>query len=272
MNPSLNYLSIKTRDPEEYLKQLDDLRFEKLKKQIEYVWGNEEYYRQRFIEAGIQSPQEIKNITDFRRLPAFLDKNRHRESQDASMLRHGHPFGLHLTTDPKNAIHLAATSGTTGSPTFYVFSRKDIAITNRILARMFHAAGIRPGDRTFHAFGLSLWLAGVTYVQALEAYGACPVAVGAEGGVPKILRYLDLTRPRVLFATPSMVNQLIERAPKEIGKDVAALGIEIIYCITAPSPAMPKPPMACTIWPRITAFATTWSTPKPRPRWRWVMA
>lgn len=236
---SPNYLGIATRDPGEYLAELDKIRWQKLQRQIRYVWGNEDYFRQRFIEAGVTSPDDIKTLDDFRRLPAFLDKVRHRDSQDASLARYGHPLGLHLTTAPENAIHLAATSGTTGTPTFYVFSRKDLDITYKVLGRMFQFAGIRPGDTTFHAFGLSLWLAGITYVQALEAYGARPVAVGAEGGVPKILRYIELTRPRVLFATPSMVNQLIERAPQELGKPVGALGIEIIYCSGEPGAGLP---------------------------------
>lgn len=234
-----HYLNIDTRDPAEYLAALNELRWSKLQKQIRYVWGNEDYFRQRFLEAGVTSPDDIKSLDDFRRLPAFLDKTRHRESQDASLERYGHPLGLHLTTAPENAVHLAATSGTTGTPTFYVFTRKDQEITYKVLGRMFQAAGIRPGDTTFHAFGLSLWLAGVTYVQALEAYGARPVAVGAEGGVPKILRYIEITRPRVLFATPSMVNQLIEKAPKEIGKPVGALGIEVIYCSGEPGASQP---------------------------------
>jgi phenylacetate-CoA ligase len=239
MSNLLNYLDLQTRDPAEYLAALDSLRWQKLHRQIRYVWGNADYFRQRFIEAGVNSPDDIRTLDDFRRLPSFLDKNRHRDSQDASLERYGHPLGLHLTTAPENAIHLAATSGTTGTPTFYVFSRKDLDITYKVLGRMFNVAGIRPGDTTFHAFGLSLWLAGITYVQALEAYGARPVAVGAEGGVPKILRYIEITRPRVLFATPSMVNQLIERAPKEIGKPVGALGIEIIYCSGEPGASQP---------------------------------
>lgn len=238
-NPALHDFDVPTRDPGEYLAVLNARRFEKLKRQIRYVWGNEDYYRQRFLDAGIDSPEAIRTLDDFRRLPAFLDKARHRDSQDASLERYGHPLGLHLTTAPESAIHLAATSGTTGTPTFYVFSRKDLDITYKVLGRMFRAAGIRPGDTTFHAFGLSLWLAGITYVQALEAYGARPVAVGAEGGVPKILRYIELTRPRVLFATPSMVSQLIERAPQEIGKPVGALGIEIIYCSGEPGASLP---------------------------------
>ena len=239
MDNIFNYTNIDTRDPAEYLAALDALRWQKLRKQIRYVWGNEDYYRPRFLEVGISSPEDIKSLADFRRLPAFLDKTRHRESQEASLLRYGHPLGLHLTTAPEKAIHLAATSGTTGTPTFYVFSRKDMEITYAMLGRVFRVAGIRPGDTTFHAFGLSLWLAGITYLQALEAYGARPVAVGAEGGLPKILRYIEFTRPRALFATPSMVNQLIERAPDEIGKPVGALGIEIIVVCGEPGGSQP---------------------------------
>ncbi|MDR2625749.1 MAG: hypothetical protein LBC37_05395 [Zoogloeaceae bacterium] len=235
----LNYTGIDTRDPAEYLAALDVLRWEKLKKQIRYVWGNEDYYRPRLLEAGIRSPEDIQSLADFRRLPSFLDKARHRDSQNESLERYGHPLGLHLTTAPENAIHLAATSGTTGTPTFYVFSKKDLDITYKVLGRMFRLAGIRPGETTFHAFGLSLWLAGITYIQALEAYGARPVAVGAEGGVPKILRYIELTRPRVLFATPSMANQLIERAPNEIGKPVRALGIETLVVCGEPGGSQP---------------------------------
>ncbi|MDR3087146.1 MAG: hypothetical protein LBU45_04265 [Azoarcus sp.] len=239
MTNALHYLDIDTRDPAEYMAALNALRWEKLQKQIRYVWGNTNYYRPRLLEAGVQSSDDLRTLDDFRRLPALIDKARHRDSQDASLKRYGHPLGLHLTCAPEKAIHLAATSGTTGTPTFYVFSRKDQEITYKVLARMFRVAGIRPGDTTFHAFGLCLWLAGVTYVQALEAYGARPVALGAEAGVPKILRYIELTRPRVLFATPSMVNQLIERAPEEIGKPARALGIEIIYCTGEPGASQP---------------------------------
>ncbi|MDR1648240.1 MAG: hypothetical protein LBR88_09455 [Zoogloeaceae bacterium] len=239
MTSPLSYLDIDTRDPAEYLAALDTLRWQKLQRQIRYVWTNEDYYRKRFLEAGIRAPEDLRTLADFRCLPAFIDKARHRESQDESLKRYGHPLGLHLTTTPENAIHLAATSGTTGTPTFYVFSRRDLEITCKVLGRLFRVAGIRPGDTTFHAFGLSLWLAGITYVQALEAYGARPVAVGAEGGVPKILRYIEITRPRVLFATPSMVNQLIERAQDEIGKPVGTLGIETVVVCGEPGGSQP---------------------------------
>jgi len=230
----MHSFGIDTRDPEEYIARLGHLRFAKLKRQIAYVFGNEDYYRRRFTEAGVTSPDDIRSLDDFRRLPAFLDKARHRQSQEESLERYGHPFGLHLTAPLASVVHVAATSGTTGQPTFYAFTRKDLNITNMVLGRLFAVAGILPGDTTFHAFGLSLWLAGITFAQALEAYGARPITVGAEGGIPKILRYMEYTRPKALFATPSLLSQLIERAPAEIGKPVAALGIKSLVCAGEP--------------------------------------
>jgi phenylacetate-CoA ligase len=53
------------------------------------------------------------------------------------------------------------------------------------------------------------------------------------------LRYIQLTRPRALFATPSMVDQLIERSRDEIGVPVGALGIEIIFCSGEPGASQP---------------------------------
>ena len=234
----VKFMDTSTRDPLEYMALLNGQRFEKLKKQIRYCFGNADYYRQRFLEAGVDSPDAIDSLDAFRRLPAFLDKARHRESQKRSLDRYGHPFGLHLTVPLDRVIHVAATAGTTGHPTFYVFTRKDLDITAAVLGRSFRAAGIEPGDTVLHAFGLSLWLAGITFVQALETYGARPIAVGAEGGIPKILRTILLTRPRALFATPSLVSHLIERAPEEIGRPVGDLGIRIIFCAGEPGAGM----------------------------------
>jgi len=237
----MNYhnFSIDTRDPAEYQAILGARRFEKLKQQIRYLWSNEDYFRPRFLAAGVNSPDDIRSIDDFRRLPAFMDKASHRQSQEDSLARYNHPFGLHLTAPLESVVHLAGTSGTTGKPTFYAFTKRDLEISHQTLGRLFHEVGIRPGETTFHAFGLSLWLAGVTYVQALEAYGARPVALGAEAGVPKILHYIDFTRPTTLFATPSMINQLIDRAPGEIGKPVGALGIRRILCAGEPGAGLP---------------------------------
>jgi phenylacetate-CoA ligase len=87
-------MDISTRDPLEYMALLNAKRFEKLKKQIRYCFGNADYYRQRFLEAGVDSPDAIDSLDAFRRLPAFLDKARHRESQQRSLVART-PIRLH---------------------------------------------------------------------------------------------------------------------------------------------------------------------------------
>jgi phenylacetate-CoA ligase len=166
------------------MRALDALRLPKLQKQIAYLWTNEDYFRPLFLAAGLTSPHDLKTIEDFRRLPAFLDKDRHRESQDASLQRYGHPLGLHLTTALENAIHLAATSGTTGTPTFYVFTRKDLDITYRVLGRMFALAGLRPGDTTFHAFALAR---GYNLCAGPRGLWGAPRGARRGGRRPKVL-------------------------------------------------------------------------------------
>lgn len=228
------------QDPEAYLARLGQERWRKLPRQIAYCFEQSAYFRERFQAAGVKDPRDVDSLEAFRRLPVMMDKASHRESQQLSLATAGHPFGVHLCAPLESVIHVAATSGTTGEPTFYTFTRKDLDITCQVFGRLFAKAGIRPGDTVLHAFGLSLWLAGITIVQSLEAYGARPIAIGAEAGIARILRTAQLVRPRVLMATPSLVNHLIERAPGEIGCEVADLGIEVLFCAGEPGIGIPS--------------------------------
>lgn len=223
---ALHYTGIATRDPDAFMAALDALRFEKLQRQIRYCFDNSEFYRRKLNEAGIAGPEDVRSFDAFRRLPALITKAEHRDSQAESLEREGHPFGMHLCAPLDKVIHIAGTSGTTGHPTFYTFTRRDLDITFEVFARMWSVVGLKPGDTVFQANGLSLWLAGITVIMALEHYGARPIPIGAEAGVSRILRYIQLTRPRAMMCTPSLAGHLIERAPEEIGCEVEALGIE----------------------------------------------
>lgn len=226
-------------DQYSYMAELNKLRFEKIKRQLAYIFPNQ-HYGARLREAGVNRPEDVRSFEEFRSLPALMHKAWHREGQTLSLEMHGHPFGLHLCADPKDVVHVAGTSGTTGLPTFYLFTKKDLERTHTIYGRMFAMAGIRPGDRSLHLFGLSLWLAGTTIMQSLEAYGACPIPLGAEAGVRKALQYIKMCRPRVLFGTPSIITYLIERAPEELGQPLNTMGIEIVVAGGEPALAIPN--------------------------------
>ena len=125
-------------------------------------------------------------------------------------------------------------------PTFYAFTAEDVATTDELWARALAFAGVRPGDTVLHGFGLSMFLAGVPIVRALERMGARPVPVGAEAGSERLLRIAELVRPRALACTPSYATYLAEQAPKLLGRPASELGIELILCAGEPGAGLPE--------------------------------
>jgi phenylacetate-CoA ligase len=231
--------AIACEDAESYLATLDAIRMTRIPGQIDHCINNE-FYGPKLRSAGISRGADIKTIDDFRRLPALMTKAEHRDSQQASLEKYGHSFGLHLCVPKESIVHVAGTSGTTGMPTFYLFSRRDLDLTYQVVGRMLKKAGVRPGDTALHLFGLSMWLGGTTFLQSLEAYGAHPIPLGAEGGVSRALQYLAACRPRILCGTPSFLSYLIDRAPEELGKPASAFGVEIVFSGGEPGPAIPS--------------------------------
>jgi len=230
--------AVAARDPIAYMESLNELRMYKLRDQLAYCFNNE-YYNAKMRDAGITDAADVRTIDDFRSLPAFMTKAWHRQSQQDSLDKYGHPYGMHLCAPLEKVIHVAGTSGTTGLPTFYLFTAKDLELTYLTIGRTFEAAGIRPGDTILQLFGLSIWVAGTTMIQAAEAYGARPIPLGAEAGVTKALQYIEMCRPRVLFATPSMLSHLIARAPEQLGRPLNTCGIEIVLSGGEPGLAIP---------------------------------
>jgi phenylacetate-CoA ligase len=221
------------------LEEIRKIQFRKLRKQMKYVYEHSEFYRSKFISHGIQ-PSDIGNLEDFRSLPVFITKEQHRECQEESLRRFGHPFGTILCAALENVIGVSATSGTTGFPTFYGFTKHDIDVTNEVLARGFWRAGVRPGETAVHAFGLSMWVAGIPVIRALENMGVRTVPVGAEGGSDRLIQFIEQTRPTTILCTPSYAEYLIEKTPKVLNKGVGQLGIKRIICAGEPGAGLPE--------------------------------
>lgn len=216
----------------------DEERSAKLRRQIAYCLKSP-FYQNCFEAAGVD-PATIRAVDDLASLPLFVTPDIHRQSQEKSLETNGHPFSEFLCADPADIVGLSSTSGTTGSPTFYPFTRRDVEITDLLWQRALGFVGVRPGDRVLHGFGLSMYLAGLPLVRALERMGALPIAIGAEAGAEKLLRLLTLTRPRVLACTPSYAEHLIERVPEVLGMEPPDLGIELIVCAGEPGAGLPE--------------------------------
>ncbi|HEX7401017.1 MAG TPA: phenylacetate--CoA ligase family protein, partial [candidate division Zixibacteria bacterium] len=169
-----------------------------------------------------------------------VTKEEHRECQNESLSRFGHPFGTFLCAPLEKVLGVSATSGTTGMPTFCGFTKHDIRVTNEVLARGFWRAGVRPGETVAHAFGMSMWVAGIPIIRALENMGARVIPVGAEAGSERLLQFIEQTKPTTLLCTPSYAEYLIEKAPPVLNKDVGQLGIKKIICAGEPGAGLPE--------------------------------
>ena len=218
-------------DPETEPLSRDELlafQWSRLKPQLVYNYANSPFYRRRFDEIGLK-PEDIRTWDDFRRIPT-MDKHDHRKAQEESVSRFGHPFGMLACAPPEKFVILCATSGTTGTPTFYTVTAHDLNIFSELQARKFRRIGLRPGDRVLHGMSLSMFVGGIPLIEAVKSYGACTVPVGAEVGTRRLLEFAQLARPRMLICTPSYAEYLAEKAPEIIGRPVRDLGIEMLMC------------------------------------------
>jgi phenylacetate-CoA ligase len=219
--------------------ELKELQWKKLRKQMRYIYYHSPFYRDQFRTLGLH-PDEIKDIEAFRQLPPFLNKEKDRLSQEKTRKEQGHPWGEYLCTDHRNVRAIHTTSGTTGIPVFEAFTAHDINVQNEVLARAFWRQGVRPGDRAIHGFGLSMWLAGLSPLRALENMGALGIPVGAEGGAERFLQFALLTKPKHMLVTPSFAEHLIKKAPEIVGIEVRELGIETIQGAAEPGAGIPE--------------------------------
>jgi len=215
--------------------QLAQLRDERVRETVAYCYERSPYYRRRLDALGV-APSDVRCVDDLERLPILLTKEDERQLQERSRAQLGHPFGEHLCVEPAEVVSVASTSGSTGTPTFYAFTAEDVALTDELWGRALRLAGVGAGDICLQGFGLSMYLAGVPLVRAIERLGATAVPVGAEAGSEKLLKTAALVRASVLCCTPSYATYLVEQAPEQM----RALGLRRIICAGEPGAGLPE--------------------------------
>ncbi len=215
------------------------VQLEKLKRLISRLYEGKPFWRERMDRAGAK-PGDITTLEEFsRRMPVF-DKAQRRKLTEECGMDMARVVDLTIGVPSKSLVLMGATSGTTGEPTPYPMTRNDIEWLSENLARMLWRVGIRPGDRLVHAFGLSMWLAGVPYAQFFQRSGACIFPVGAEGGTERILKFASFFKANVLACTPSLAEHLITKAPEILGREVGELGFKRLICGGEPGAGIPE--------------------------------
>jgi len=217
------------------------LQLERLRTRVGQYFEHAPYFSRKLLERGVQSPEDIRSLADWpRALPPFT-KADYRALMDECGNDVYRMLDETLPVPLGDLVCMAATSGTTGDPQPYPFTRVDLDdFWGEYLQRARWRAGVRPGDRLVHAFALSMFAAGVPPLQSSHDDGTMQIPVGAESGVARILKTARFFRGNVLSCTPSLAEHMIERAPEILGEPIAALGIKILFCGGEPGAGIPE--------------------------------
>jgi phenylacetate-CoA ligase len=206
----------------------------RLKEVARYAFETSPFYRRKWADAGFH-PDHLRSLEDFESKVPVITKQDLREAQTRVP-----PFGDYLCIPERDVHHIHGTSGTTGRPTAFAIGRADWDAVANAHARILWGMGIRPGDIVFVAAIFSLYMGSWGALCGAERLRAkaFPFGAGAAGMTARAAMWLDLTKPKALYATPSFALHLAEVARSE-GYDPCAFGLKTMFFSGEPGASVP---------------------------------
>jgi phenylacetate-CoA ligase len=209
---------MQTLDPE----RLGDLQLERLRALVGRILDTPvPFFARKLAEAGVSGPGDFATLGDLRHVPLTV-KQELRDNEAAHP-----PFGDYRFTDPRRAVRLGTSTGTTGTPTISVWTRRDLWIEYESSARIWWRNGYRPGMVITHAHPAYLYCGGPMLSGSYEYFGMLNIWVPppdtdelAEQG----LRFWTRVKPDIPFQGLS-TGRFLEVAAK-LGIDPADAALE----------------------------------------------
>jgi phenylacetate-CoA ligase len=188
------------------LEQLQELQSERLVKQVQHVYENVPYYRQKFDEMGLK-PEDIKGIEDLDKLP-FTNKDE---------LRDQYPYGF-LGVPLEDCVRIQSTSGTTGRRVVAFYTQDDIDIWEECCARAIVAVGGGKGDVCHVCYGYGLFTGGPGLNGGSHKAG-CLTLPMSSGNTDRQLQFMQDLGSTIICCTPSYAANLGESITERGLKD-----------------------------------------------------
>lgn len=181
--------------------QLRDLQLERLRTMVGRILDTPvPLFARKLAEAGITSPADLTSVDDVNQIPVTV-KQELRDSEAEHP-----PFGDYRF-DVSQAVRIGTSTGTTGTPTIALFTRRDIWIEYESAARNWWRSGWRPGQIITHAHPAYLYGGGVMLSGSLEYFGMLNLWVEppeTDEIAEKGLRMWQRVRPDVSFVAFSL--------------------------------------------------------------------
>jgi phenylacetate-CoA ligase len=178
-------------------------------------------FRRKLEAAGITSPRDVTSLDDLRHVPLTVKQDlRDSEAEHP-------PWGDYRFTDPRAAVRLGTSSGTTGTPTISLWTRRDLWIEYESSARVWWRYGYRPGMIVTHAHPAYLYGGGPMLSGSYEYFGLLNIWVpppDTDEAAEQGLRFWLRVKPDIPFMGFS-TGRFFEVAAK-LGIEPADAGLE----------------------------------------------
>ncbi len=182
--------------------EMTNLQSARLRKIVDYVYHNVEFYRKKMQVLGLQ-PGDIKGIEDITKLPFTTKED----------LRDTYPFGL-FAVPSSQIVRIHASSGTTGKATVVGYTRHDLDVWAECVARCLTMADVSKDDIIQVAYGYGLFTGGLGAHGGAEKIGAMVVPM-STGNTKKLTTMMTDFGATAIACTPSYLLHIVECLEKE---------------------------------------------------------
>jgi phenylacetate-CoA ligase len=186
--------------------ELARMQQDRLSRIVEFCYEKIPLYNRKFKEAGI-TDSDIKTLDDLEKVPFTTKED----------LREAYPYGT-LGREIGEVLELHASSGTTGHPTTCAYTRKDLEIWSKVMARIYASAGATRDDVVQNAYGYGLFTGGLGFHYGALEIGATVLPI-ASGNTERQIRLAKDYGTTILACTPSYAAYIGEFAREKMGLD-----------------------------------------------------
>ena len=181
---------------------------------LDTILSSNQFYRRKFADlAG----GRIESLHELRALP-FTTKG----ELVADQQRHP-PLGTDLTYPQERYIRIHQTSGTTGTPLYWLDTEESWEWWAQCWKVVFEAAGVAADDRIFFAFSFGPFIGFWAGWEGARKLGALAISGGAQSTAQRLKAIVDC-QATVLVSTPTYALHLASEANKagiDLAKDSA---------------------------------------------------
>jgi phenylacetate-CoA ligase len=196
--------------------ELKRLQLKLLRAQVRFVYENSKFYRRKFRESGVSSPQ-IRGLEDVQKLPFVSREELERGFWDVVSV----PFS--------DVSTIRMSSGSVGLPLAIAHTQGDVEGFAEASARKLSYHGVSGKDVVQVTSAYGLWQGAWSVHWGAEKIGACTIPVGA-GDTERQIRIIRQFKSTVLYGVTNYHLRIAEVA-KSMGQSLRDSNLWLGVCV-----------------------------------------